>query len=40
MWPGVRSFEGLQNFAKDEVVAIRSSKGEIIAIGAMGCSLE
>ena len=28
------------NFRKDEVVGIRSIKGEMIAIGAMGCSFD
>jgi predicted RNA-binding protein (TIGR00451 family) len=37
MWPGVRSYEGLGEFSKDETVGIRNSKGEMIAIGAMGC---
>lgn len=40
MWPGVRDISGLGNFKKDQVVAIRDSKGFIIAIGAMGCSFE
>lgn len=40
MWPGVSSFAGLGNFKKDEVVSIRNLNGEVIAIGALGCSLE
>lgn len=40
MWPGVRDYSKLTDFKKDDVVAIRCSKGECIAIGAMGCSLE
>ena len=40
MWPGVRDFSSLQNFKKDQVVAIRDCKGTIIAVGAMGCSLD
>ena len=40
MWPGVRDISGLGNFKKDQVVAIRDSKGFIIAIGAMGCSFD
>lgn len=40
MWPGVRSYAGLGNFQKDQVVGILSSKGDIIAIGALGCSLK
>ncbi len=38
MWPGVKSSEGLGEWVKDQTVGIRNSKGEIIAIGAMGCS--
>lgn len=38
MWPGVKDYSDLGNFKKDEIVSIRSSKGEIIAVGAMGCS--
>lgn len=38
MWPGVRSIEGLGEFKKDETVGIRNSKGNLIAIGAMGCN--
>ena len=40
MWPGVNNFSDLGKFKKDQVVGIRSIKGEMIAIGAMGCSLE
>jgi predicted ribosome-associated RNA-binding protein Tma20 len=40
MWPGVYSFSGLGNFKKDEVVSIRNIIGEVIAIGALGCSLD
>jgi len=40
MWPGVRDFSGLGHFEKDQVVGIRTAKGEIIAVGAMGCSLK
>ena len=40
MWPGVRDFSSLGNFKKDQVISIRDSKGFIIAIGAMGCSLD
>jgi len=40
MWPGVRDFNGLGNFKKDEVIRILSGKGEVVAIGAMGCSLD
>ena len=39
MWPGVRDFTALGNFKKDQVVSIRDCKGIVIAIGAMGCSL-
>ena len=38
MWPGVNNYGDLGNFKKDEVVGIRSIQGEIIAVGAMGCS--
>jgi translation initiation factor 2D len=40
MWPGVRDLSGLGSFKKDQVVAIKNSKEEVIAVGAMGCSLE
>lgn len=40
MWPGVRDLEGIGNFKKDDVVALKNSKREIVAIGAMGCSFE
>lgn len=40
MWPGVRDLEGVGNFKKDDVVALKNSKNEIVAIGAMGCSFE
>lgn len=40
MWPGVRNCSELGEFKKDEVVCIRSGKGEPIAIGAMGCSFK
>lgn len=40
MWPGVRDYTNLGNFKKDDVTAIIDAKGEVIAIGAMGCSLE
>ena len=40
MWPGVKDIEGLGQFKKDEVVAIVNCKGELIAIGALGCSFE
>jgi predicted ribosome-associated RNA-binding protein Tma20 len=40
MWPGVNSFAELGNFKKDEVVSIKNMKGEIIAVGALGCSLD
>jgi predicted ribosome-associated RNA-binding protein Tma20 len=39
MWPGVNNYTDLGKFKKDQVVGIRSIKGEIIAIGATGCSL-
>jgi predicted ribosome-associated RNA-binding protein Tma20 len=38
MWPGVYDHSGLGEFKKDDVISVRSIKGEIIAIGAMGCS--
>lgn len=38
MWPGVRSWEDLGVFTKDDVVGLRSAKGQIIGVGAMGCS--
>lgn len=38
MWPGVFDYSALGKFKKDQVVGIRSLKGEMIAIGAMGCS--
>lgn len=40
MWPGVRDYSGLGKFQKDQVVAIRTAKGELIAVGALGCSLK
>ena len=40
MWPGVRSCSELGEFKKDEVIGIRSAKGEPIAVGAMGCSFK
>ena len=40
MWPGVRDLTALGNFKKDQVVSIRNSVGMIIAIGALGCSLD
>ena len=40
MWPGVRDYKGLENFQKDQVVAIRSAKGQLIGVGATGCSLK
>jgi predicted RNA-binding protein (TIGR00451 family) len=40
MWPGVRDYSNLQNFKKDDIVSIRNAKGEIIAVGALGCSLD
>lgn len=40
MWPGVRNCSELGEFKKDEVIAIRSAKGEPIAVGAMGCSFK
>lgn len=38
MWPGVRDLSRLGNFKKDDIVAIKNSKNEVVAIGAMGCS--
>ncbi len=40
MWPGVANCKTLDKFKKDEVVLIKSAKGEGIAIGAMGCNYE
>jgi predicted RNA-binding protein (TIGR00451 family) len=40
MWPGVRDFTNVGNFKKDQIVSIRTSKGEVIGVGAMGCSLD
>jgi len=40
MWPGVGNFSLLGAFKKDQVVSIRNCKGMVIAIGAMGCSLD
>jgi predicted RNA-binding protein (TIGR00451 family) len=40
MWPGVKEFTSLGNFKKDSVVSIKNSVGEIIAVGALGCSLD
>lgn len=40
MWPGVGNFTLLGAFKKDQVVSIRDSKGMVIAVGAMGCSLD
>ncbi len=40
MWPGVRDLSGLGQFEKDQVVGVRTAKGQLIAIGAMGCSLK
>lgn len=40
MWPGVRDFESLGNFKQDDVVTITTAKGETVAVGALGCSLE
>jgi translation initiation factor 2D len=40
MWPGVRDITSLGNFLKDQVVGIRTAKGDIVAIGALGCSLK
>ena len=40
MWPGVRDIGSLGTFKKDQVVSIRDSKGQIVAVGAMGCSQE
>lgn len=40
MWPGVRDYLGLGNFEKDQIVGIRTAKGQLIAIGAMGSSLK
>ena len=37
MWPGVANFESLPDFQGDEVVAIKTSEGKIIAIGAIAC---
>ena len=39
MWPGVRDISALGTFKKDQVVAIRNSTGQVIAVGAMSCSL-
>jgi translation initiation factor 2D len=38
MWPSVANFENLPDFQGDEVVAIKSSTGKIIAVGAIACS--
>ena len=40
MWPGVRDLSRLGNFKKDDIVAIKNSKNEVIAVGALGCSLD
>jgi translation initiation factor 2D len=40
MWPGVKDLSRLGNFKKDEIVSIVNSANEVIAIGAMGCSLD
>lgn len=37
MWPGVANFENLPDFKGDEVVAIKTSEGKVIAIGAIAC---
>lgn len=38
MWPGVQNFDSLPDFKIDEVVAIRTSTGNFIAVGALACS--
>lgn len=40
MWPGVLDFSNVGNFKKDQIVSIRTAKGEVIGVGAMGCSLD
>ncbi len=40
MWPGVRDLSRLGNFKKDDIVSIKNSKNEVIAVGALGCSLD
>lgn len=40
MWPGVRDYSDLGEFKKDQVVGIKSSKGELIAVGATGCGIK
>ena len=40
MWPGVRDLAALGNFKKDQVISIKNSAGGIIAVGALGCSLD
>mmetsp|Transcript_19994 Transcript_19994/g.17066 ORF Transcript_19994/g.17066 Transcript_19994/m.17066 type:complete len:86 (+) Transcript_19994:369-626(+) len=38
MWPGVKDIKSLDEFDKDDVRYILSAEGEIIGLGAMGCS--
>lgn len=40
MWPGVRDLSRLGNFKKDDIVSIKNYKNEVIAVGALGCSLD
>lgn len=40
MWPGVRDLSRLGNFKKDDIVSIKTSNNEVIAVGALGCSLD
>jgi translation initiation factor 2D len=37
MWPGIANFGSLPDFQGDEVVAIKTSEGKIIAVGAIAC---
>ena len=38
MWPGVADYSMLGDFKKDELVAVKSSKGEFVAIAALAVS--
>ena len=38
MWPGVADYSRLGDFKKDELVAVKSSKGEFVAIAALAVS--
>ena len=35
MWPGVQDYSRLGDFKKDDLVAIKSSKGEFVAVAAL-----